>query len=423
MSKLTKLIKNCNEVLATLDKIEDQRPLYTQERNFRNILKQHILTLLKYQNEYWRKRYTVRWVTLGDDDTKFFHAAATERYRINTITQIEGEDGRLVTDHTEKASILLQTYKQRIGKTDFPTMQFNLQQLIPRHDNLTSLSDNFTKEEIDAVVKQMPNDKSRGPDGFNGLFIKKCWHIIKDDFYQLCQQSCEGTLDLQSINNSFIVLIPKTNSPVTANDYRTISLLNSVLKLLTKLMANRLQRVIIPLIHKNQYGFIKTRAIQDCLARAYEYLNQCHQSKEEIIILKLDFEKAFDTVEYSAITQMMQQLGFTDKWITWVSSILKSATTSILLNGVPGNTIQCKRGVRQGDPLSPLLFVLATDLLQGIINKACHMGLLTPPLQNRNEQDYPIVQYVDDIILIMKASQREPFNLKGILQTFTMSTD
>lgn len=86
ISKLAKLIKNCNEVLEVLDKLEDQRQLCIQERNFKKILKKHILTLLKYQNEYWRKRYTMRWVKLGDEDTKFFHAAATERYRINTIT-------------------------------------------------------------------------------------------------------------------------------------------------------------------------------------------------------------------------------------------------------------------------------------------------------------------------------------------------
>lgn len=184
------------------------------------------------------------------------------------------------------------------------------------------------------------------------------------------------------------------------------SLLNSVLKLLTKLMANRLQKVIIPLIHRNQYGFIKKRSIQDCLGWAYEYLHQCHQSREKIVILKLDFEKAFDTVEHTVILDMMKQMGFSDKWNMWVHSILCSATTSILLNGVPGHSIQCKRGVRQGDPLSPLLFVLAADLLQSVVNTAKERELLTVPLQNTNELDFPIVQYADDTILIMKASQR-----------------
>lgn len=152
-------------------------------------------------------------------------------------------------------------------------MQFNLNNLITTHTNLEDLSSTFSKEEIDAVIKQMPTDKSPGPDGFNGMFIKSCWHIITEDFYELCQAFYEERLDLQSINNSFIILIPKNNTPVTASDYRPISLLNLVLNLLTKLMANRLQKVIITLIHKNQYGFIKSRAIQDCLAWAYEYLH------------------------------------------------------------------------------------------------------------------------------------------------------
>ena len=94
-------------------------------------------------------------------------------------------------------------------------------------------------------------DKAPGPDGFNGMFLKKCWHIIKEDVYQLCNDFFSGTVSLQAINNSFITLVPKNSNPVTPNDFRPISLFNSILKLITKLMADRLQALIIPLIHIN----------------------------------------------------------------------------------------------------------------------------------------------------------------------------
>lgn len=116
------------------------------------------------------------------------------------------------------------------------------------------------------------------------------------------------------------------------------------LKIITNLLANRLQRVIIPLIHQNQYGFIKSRNIQDCLAWAFEYLDICHKSKKEIVIIKIDFEKAFDKVEHSAIVDMLKHLGFGGKFISWVTNIFSTATTSVILNGVIGKIIRCKRG-------------------------------------------------------------------------------
>jgi retron-type reverse transcriptase len=210
--------------------------------------------------------------------------------------------------------------------------------------------------------------------------------------------------------------------PQTVNDFRPISLINGAVKIIAKLMGDRLQKVIFSLVHPNQYGFIKTRTIQDCLAWAYGYIYQCQHSKEEIIILKLDFTKAFDTIEHSTILTMMQRFGFDDNWIKWTTSILESATTSVLLNGVPGKSINCRRGVRQGDPMSPLLFVMAAELLQCIINKAHQHGIFQSPIPPRDDTGFPIIQYADDTIMIIKASQRELFCLKGILEAYAQAT-
>jgi hypothetical protein len=134
ISKINKLIGQSNEVFSVLDKLEEQRPLVIQEANFRTILRKHILELLKSKQEYWRKRYTVRWTKFGDENTKFFHAAATERFRQNTITSLEDQDGRIVVDHFQKAALLLDSFKARMGHTSRPQMLYNLEEMIDTHD-------------------------------------------------------------------------------------------------------------------------------------------------------------------------------------------------------------------------------------------------------------------------------------------------
>ena len=142
-----------------------------------------------------------------------------------------------------------------------------------------------------------------------------------------------------------------------------------------------------------------------------------------MVILKLDFEKAFHTIEHNTMLAMLHHLGFDDTWINWIKRILETGSSAVLLNGVPGKNFPCKRGVRQGDPLSPLLFVLAADLLQCIVNKAYQQNLFSLPIEADPNNKFPIIQYADDTIIIMKASQRELFCLKGLLQSFSDSTE
>jgi hypothetical protein len=206
------------------------------------------------------------------------------------------------------------------------------------------------------------------------------------------------------------------------NDYRPISLLNCVLKVLTKLLAERLQKWILKVVHRNQYGFIKGRNIQDCLAWSFEYLHQCKASGREIVVLKLDFEKAFDTVEHSTILEILHHMGFDERWTNWIKLILESGSSSILVNGVPGTDFKCKRGVRQGDPLSPLLFVSMAELLQVVINVACSEGVLHLPIDQPASEDFPVVQYADDTIIILQADRDQLASLHSLLDAYSQST-
>ena len=170
------------------------------------------MQLLRFRNIYWKQRHTVNRIQYGDECTKYFHGMANMNYRENSIPQLLDSSGSFVSDHESKASLIWSVFRNRMGVTSSPVMHFNLSDLIDRHVDLSSIVLPFTEEEIDAVVKLMPSDKAPGPDGFNGMFMKKCWDLIKHDIYKLCRDFFDCTVDLTSINTSFITLVPKVST-------------------------------------------------------------------------------------------------------------------------------------------------------------------------------------------------------------------
>jgi hypothetical protein len=137
-----------------------------------------------------------------------------------------------------------------------------------------------------------------------------------------------------------------------------------------------------------------------------------------MLLLKLDFEK----VEHEMIVQVMEHKWFPNKWVQWIKGILGSGTSSVLLNRTHGKVFYCRRGVRQGDHLSPLLFVLAVYLLQSILNKAKEVGILKLLISVGYTSDFPIIQYTDDTLLIMEVCPRQLIVLRAILNTFAAYT-
>jgi hypothetical protein len=177
---------------------------------------------------------------LGDAGTKFFHANATVKHRHNLISSLKDANRNIAISHAEKAVVLFQAFKNRLGTSQQTFMVFNLSSLIQPIDNLSELEHPFSHQEIDQVIENLPSNKSPGPNGFNTDFVKKCWPVIALEFYELCNKFFEGSICMHSINGSYVTLIPKNSSPDSVGDYRPIYLLNTSVKLLTKLLANRL---------------------------------------------------------------------------------------------------------------------------------------------------------------------------------------
>ena len=239
LSNLKQNIANVKLILTFVNMLEEFRDLSIIEWNFRKSLETKLTSLLQQHRAYWKQRGHIKWVTLGDASTKFFHAQATIKHRRNFITRLDNDQGSSFYSHHEKAELIWLSFKERLGTSNPSPLHFDLPSFFVNNTDLSSLVLEFSRAEVD-VVKQLPSNKAPGPDGFNTDFIKHCWPIINTDFYNLCDAFYDGAVCLQSINGSHITLVPKKDDALRINDYRPISLLNISVKIITKLLANRL---------------------------------------------------------------------------------------------------------------------------------------------------------------------------------------
>jgi hypothetical protein len=267
------------------------------------------------------------------------------------------------------------------------------------------------------VIKEMPSEKAPGPDGFIGLFYKHCWSIIKHDLIEAIMSFFNHrTSKLGLINAANIGLLPKTSDTSSLSEYRPISLINSVTKFITKILANRLAPHMNSLVSNVQNTFIKKRFIHDNFIYAQRVIQLLHKKKRPALFIKLDISKAFDSIGWSFLLEVLENLGFSTKWRDWISAMLGTSTSRVLINVQPSKEIRHARGLQQGDPLSPLLFILAIDPLQRIIEVATNKGILKPILPKAANLCCSL--YVDDATIFADPSSLELEHPHKILTFF-----
>nr|GFA45234.1 RNA-directed DNA polymerase, eukaryota [Tanacetum cinerariifolium]GFA48112.1 RNA-directed DNA polymerase, eukaryota [Tanacetum cinerariifolium] len=176
-------------------------------------------------------------------------------------------------------------------------------------------------------------------------------------------------------NSSFIALIPKTQEEKLVNDFRPISLIGSLYKIITKVLASRLSHVIPTLISDVQSAFVSNRQILDSPFILNELLSWCKHKNFKALIFKIDFEKAFDSVRRDYLDMVLSNFGFEAKWRSWIQGCLKSTMGSILVNGSPSLEFKFFKCLKQGDPLSPFLFILIMESLHLSFNNVVNAGL------------------------------------------------
>lgn len=405
-----------NEVIFNLDLAMEERELSEAEWSLRRKLKARLLGIAAMGRIAWRQRSRITKIKASDASSKLFHLRANGRRRKNHIPSLQSQNGA-VTDHKLKEEILLNHFKSLMGTRDSGRLTINWAQLQHPTADLQHLELPFTEDEIKGAVFDLHDEKAPGPDGFIGKFFKRFWSLIKDDLVAAVHQLfCLRGGNWRLLNSAHIVLLPKSTAARCASDFRPVSLIHSFAKIFCKLLANRLGPELQKLISCTQSAFIQGRSIQDNFLYVQNTIKNAYKKNIPLVFLKLDFAKAFDSVHWPYLIDVMKAYGFGQRWRDIICQLLASSSSRILLNGCPGPAFTHLKGLRQGDPLSPMLFILAMDPLLRMLDAATARGLLEPIPQNAVRMRASL--YADDAAIFVSPNHSQIMATLSILEAF-----
>ncbi|GJR68055.1 RNA-directed DNA polymerase, eukaryota [Tanacetum coccineum] len=291
-------------------------------------------------------------------------------------------------------------------------------------------SDYLQKAKLQWVVKETKTpsffmacgeNKSPGPDGFTFEFFRKFWDVLGKDFSHAIMWFFDHRSFAKGCNSSFIALIPKCIDPKFFNNYRPISLIGILYKVVTQILAIRLSSVLNNLISEVQSAFLPNRQILDGPFIINELLSWCKLKKKQAMLFKMDFAKAYDSIRWDFLDDILCSFGFGSKWRSWISGSLASGKASVLVNSSPTSEFQFHCGLKQGDPLAPYLFLLVMESLHYFFSRVVEAGVFKGISFNESVNISHLF-YADDAVFIVNVQEVKFIRVKAAPHCFSLGT-
>jgi hypothetical protein len=377
------------------------------------------------QEAFWQEKARLNWHLEGDRNTKFFHRITKIKNSTKPILSLhDGET--VITSQNLISEHIVSYYKKLFCSNSVLQDSLLAEEVIPPlvTDDINALLTVLPSHlEIKSAVFALNRDSAPGPDGFGAYFFQHYWEIIKHDVIQAVLEFFTTSWILPGFNSNIIALLPKSPNASSIDQYRPIAMANFKFKIISKIIADRLASLMPNLISMEQKGFIHGRDIKDCLCIASEAANLLHnKSFGGNVALKIDITKAFDSLEWSFLLKVLKLFGFNAVFCNWINVILQSAFLSVSINGKSHGYFNCSRGVRQGDPLSPLLFCLAEDVLSRSISRLVSQGKLNLIKGTRNVYHPSHSFYADDLMIFCKGNIAGLRALKDLFNRYALES-
>ncbi|GKD77254.1 putative RNA-directed DNA polymerase, eukaryota, reverse transcriptase zinc-binding domain protein [Tanacetum coccineum] len=412
LSTLNDLDKKIDSSTATDEDLQSRFQLMKERDNLDRLLSLDLAQKAKLQ-----------WDVEGDENSKFFHRILKQKRRHQSIHGILIE-GEWITNPLTIKEEFYKFYKSKFKSVDSSfDVNSNPGFTTLFSEDVTVLQQQATFDEIRKDVWDCGSSKSSGPDGFSFLFIKTYWDLFEDDIVNFVNHFMKSGTMPKGTNSAFITLIPKTSNPILIKDYRPISLIGMQYKIIAKLLANRLSTVLDKLVSPTQSAFISGRQILDGPFMVSEIIEWYKKRNKRLMIFKVDFEKAFDSVSWTYLDFILSQIGFGVLWRSWIRACLTSSRTSILVNGSPTPEFFLERGLRQGDPLSSFLFILIMEGLHLILENDRHAKRIKGATVGNPSINLSHFFFADDVMIVSDWDTLDLQQITNSLNSFYCASD